>query len=231
MNRSVLRGLVLSLGLVTGFGSISAQVGPEPPLYIGDVNGDGTVTAADAMLALRASIGLEDPLSPWRIASDVSPFPGMEGKSIGDGRTDLSDVRQILRFALGLIPEEEFRPIAPPPGRVSFQKDVLPIFRNSGCESPLCHGGPPPKADFYLIEGDEYDAIVNVASSEAPGALRIKPGDPDHSYLLAKLLGAQEALGGEGERMPAGEALIAPPLPDEEIAVIRNWILEGAPDN
>ena len=82
-----------------------------------------------------------------------------------------------------------------------------------------------------LIPGQEYAAIVNVESTEAPGVMRVAPGDPANSYLLAKLKGTQNDLGGGGARMPTGEALLPSPLPDAQIATIEQWIKDGAKNN
>ena len=38
---------------------------------------------------------------------------------------------------------------------------------------------------------------------EAAGLDRVKPGDAANSYLIAKLAGTQEAVGGAGDRMPS----------------------------
>lgn len=59
----------------------------------GDVDDDGRITVADAILALRAAVGLASGWSDDRqAAADVD----------GDGRVDLTDVIQILRAAVGL---------------------------------------------------------------------------------------------------------------------------------
>jgi hypothetical protein len=65
---------------------------------------------------------------------------------------------------------------------------------------------------------------VGIAAQEAPGHLRIKPGDPDGSYLLAKIEGRHIAQGGTGGRMPFANA----PLSAAEIAMVRTWIAQGA---
>jgi hypothetical protein len=65
---------------------------------------------------------------------------------------------------------------------------------------------------------------VNVASLEKPSLLRVKPGDPDNSYLIQKLEGAA---GISGSRMPLG----GPFLDRETIDKIRSWIQDGAPNN
>jgi hypothetical protein len=49
---------------------------------------------------------------------------------------------------------------------------------------------------------------------------RVTPGNPDASYLIQKL----EGTAATGGRMP----LNGPPLPPETIAVIRQWIVDGA---
>jgi hypothetical protein len=51
--------------------------------------------------------------------------------------------------------------------------------------------------------------------------LRVKPGDPDHSFLMIKLLGPRLD---EGSRMP----LIGSPLSSQQLDLIRSWILQGA---
>ena len=69
---------------------------PEPKEHaLGDVDGDGAVTPADARLALRASVRLEqyEPGSPEFLAADVD----------GDGTITPEDARMILRAAVRLI--------------------------------------------------------------------------------------------------------------------------------
>lgn len=84
-----------------------------------------------------------------------------------------------------------------------------------------CHSGAAAPLGLRLDEGVSYALLVNTPSTEVPALLRVNPGDPDGSYLIQKLEGTA-AVGG---RMPLG----GPPLPAETIAVIRQWILEGAP--
>ncbi len=61
-------------------------------LAIGDVNGDGTIAAADARLALRASVGLETLTDEQKAAADVDGNPGITA----------ADARLILRASVGL---------------------------------------------------------------------------------------------------------------------------------
>lgn len=59
---------------------------------IGDVDGNGTITAADARLALRASVGLEKLSVKQIIAADIDRKSGITA----------SDARLILRASVGL---------------------------------------------------------------------------------------------------------------------------------
>lgn len=83
-----------------------------------------------------------------------------------------------------------------------------------------CHAGAAAPLGFRLDEGASYAMLVNAPSVEAPELNRVTPGDPDASYLIQKLEGTASA----GARMPLG----SPPLPAETIAVIRQWIADGA---
>lgn len=116
--------------------------------------------------------------------------------------------------------DENGRPIdedAPPlqPTLASIQSNVF---------TPLCtgcHAGAAAPLGLRLEDGVAYAMLVNAPSVEAPTFLRVAPGDPDASYLVHKIEGAAAV----GARMP----LNAPPLPAETIAVIRQWIADGAP--
>jgi mono/diheme cytochrome c family protein len=87
-----------------------------------------------------------------------------------------------------------------------------------------CHNadGAPGAADLNL-EAESSSAIVERTATEAPLPL-ISPGDPDKSYLFAKLTGNQSKVGGSGETMPAGQGRLAP----DQLDLIRHWILQGA---
>lgn len=66
----------------------------EAAFYFGDVDMDGSVTAADSLLVLRASVGLEDLTDVQKELADVN----------GDGKIDSSDSLEILRRSVGLSP-------------------------------------------------------------------------------------------------------------------------------
>jgi hypothetical protein len=104
---------------------------------------------------------------------------------------------------------------------VTFQSIQDTVFTPS-CAVSGCHAGPTPQQGMNLASGQAYAAIVNVPSMEVPSLLRIKPGDPDNSYLVQKIEGTAAV----GSRMPLG----GPALPADRIQAIRQWISEGAPD-
>jgi hypothetical protein len=85
-----------------------------------------------------------------------------------------------------------------------------------------CHQGATAPENLMLSDTQtSYDNLVNVRATEYPVLFRVSPGDPDNSYLIHKLEGTQEM----GAQMPKGET----PLSPETIAVIRQWIANGAP--
>ena len=113
-------------------------------------------------------------------------------------------------------------------GTISLGSDVQPIF-TSNCALSGCHLGASGQEGMSLAAGNLFNpdsGIVNVPSSQSP-LLRVKPFDPDGSYLLHKLDGTQDAVGGGGDRMPRGRS----PLPISRRFLIRAWIQQGAANN
>ncbi len=85
-----------------------------------------------------------------------------------------------------------------------------------------CHIGAGAPQGLQLDAAHSYSLLVGVASTEQPNVLRVKPNDPDNSYIVRKLQGTA---GISGEQMPLG----GPYLPQSTIDVIRQWITAGAP--
>ena len=67
-----------------------------------------------------------------------------------------------------------------------------------------CHAGGGAPQGLRLDATNSYALLVGVPSTEVPSILRVKPGDPDHSYLVQKLEGHAAV----GAQMPFG----GPPL-------------------
>ena len=108
---------------------------------------------------------------------------------------------------------------------VSFSKDIQPIF-NSNCV--ICHQGQVgAQASLTLEPKLSYSKLVDVPSTESATEMRVKAGAPDQSYLLAKLNGTQAQAGGSGAQMPYG----SPPIPQDQINLVQQWIAENAPNN
>ncbi len=105
---------------------------------------------------------------------------------------------------------------------VTFTSIQNSIFTPS-CALSGCHAGASPQQGMNLSQGLAYNAIINVASNEQNALLRVNPGNPDQSYLVQKVEGTA-AVGG---RMPLG----GPPLSNDLIQALRQWITEGAQNN
>ncbi|MCX8071062.1 MAG: hypothetical protein N3C12_01235 [Candidatus Binatia bacterium] len=94
------------------------------------------------------------------------------------------------------------------------------------CAVGPCHSAGVGAGGLVLEGPSAYDQLVN-APPENSAALevgwqRVVPGVPDRSFLWIKLTGPGL---GQGSRMPLG----APPLPEQELRRIEEWILAGAP--
>ena len=84
----------------------------------------------------------------------------------------------------------------------------------------VCHVGGGAPQGLRLDAADSYNLLVAVPSTEAPAILRVKPGDPDNSYIIQKLEGHAAV----GAQMPFG----GPYLSAATIAFVREWITNGA---
>jgi mono/diheme cytochrome c family protein len=95
-----------------------------------------------------------------------------------------------------------------PAGPVSYSRQVAPILQARCVE---CHGAETKEAGLSvatyqdLMKGSQYGAVIEA-------------GDPAGS-LLMEMIAAGE--------MPQD----APPMPAEEIAILRAWIAAGAQNN
>ncbi|QEC68546.1 hypothetical protein FRZ67_14985 [Panacibacter ginsenosidivorans] len=86
---------------------------------------------------------------------------------------------------------------------ICFEAEVLPIFQSS-CAKSGCHD-PSSKAEGYVL--NSYQNIMKRG---------IKAGNPDGSKIYQVIV--------NGEMPPAGE----PNLTIDQVATIKQWILEGA---
>jgi mono/diheme cytochrome c family protein len=113
-----------------------------------------------------------------------------------------------------------------PGGGTPLQPTLSSIQQQIFGQCTACHttAGRTPEAGLSLLPGASHANLVNVASTTNPGGIRVIPGNPDNSILIRKLEGTPGTL---GERMP----LNGPFLSAAQIAVIRQWITNGALNN
>jgi hypothetical protein len=88
----------------------------------------------------------------------------------------------------------------------------------------VCHAGAAAPEGLRLDAANSYNLLVGVPSTEVPSVLRVKPGDPDNSYIIQKLEGHAAV----GAQMPFGCPTTQPCLSASTIAFIQQWITNGA---
>jgi mono/diheme cytochrome c family protein len=97
-----------------------------------------------------------------------------------------------------------------PQAHVEFSRDIRPIL-NQNCVA--CHGGVRQKNGVSFIFREE------ALGTGKSGRRTIVPGNPDGSEFMARLTSTDPEA-----RMPYH----APPLPPQQVALLRRWIKEGA---
>ncbi len=109
-------------------------------------------------------------------------------------------------------------PVDPSATFTRVKTEVLPT-----CSAVGCHGSIAPQQNMVLTTDRAYANLVNVASIEDPSLRRVSPGDATNSYVYRKITG----VGITGDRMPQG----GPFLSEAQIALVRDWIRRGAPND
>lgn len=85
-----------------------------------------------------------------------------------------------------------------------------------------CHSAAAAQGQLDL-ETNLHAATVEVPSGNA-GFVLVVPGSPDESLLYLKV--ANQPPSGTGTEMPPGSG----GLPEDQLAIVRGWIEDGAPD-
>jgi hypothetical protein len=88
----------------------------------------------------------------------------------------------------------------------------------------VCHAGASAPEGLRLDAANSFNLLVGVPSTEVPSLLRVKPGDPDNSYIIQKLQGHAAV----GAQMPDGCPTTQPCLSATQIGFIQQWITNGA---
>lgn len=111
-------------------------------------------------------------------------------------------------------------------GAVPTLSDIQRQVFTSSCAISGCHLGSGAIMGLNLAEGATYGSLVGVKSTEVSTLALVKPGDPDNSYLIEKLIGGNRMAAGT-LKMPLGREA----LTDAQIDLVRDWITDGAKDN
>ena len=150
--------------------------------------------------------------TPWDTTTVANGTIALNAKAtdvdgnVGVATTEVSVSNGVPAVALSQIQATVFTPIC------------------SGCHNGSNAPGGPLPGSQNLNAGDSFASLVGVASLEQPTLKRVKPQDPDNSYLIQKLEGAA---GISGSRMPLG----GPFLDQATIDQIKSWIASGALNN
>lgn len=116
---------------------------------------------------------------------------------------------------------------------VSFQTDVMPILSES-CALASCHSAGQASAGIHLTYDPAQVYAELQKTSVAYSKKFVVAGNPDQSFIIAKMDGVQVAFCGSacGTEMPppeekTGDAL----LPVATRNIVKQWIREGAKNN
>ncbi len=181
------------------------------------------VTAAQSDIpALEAALGaLGMPVASPDTCTEAVPIPvalhGRQGRLV---------IRAGVEMASGHADRDRVALVCQrPPSPATFATLQEKIF-TPGCAISSCHGAAQ-SGGLGLAPGEAYGNLVGVAPTNpaalSAGLLRVAPGDPARSFLLAKLQGTLTA--GEGDPMPRVGGSVSPRLLD----LVRRWIVAGAP--
>jgi hypothetical protein len=107
---------------------------------------------------------------------------------------------------------------------VSYENDILPLLTENGygCTAIACHGSLLVGSLYSLTS---HEGLLSAGPQAADqGMCSVRPGAPDESYVIWKVEGRSGIV---GARMPSASA----PMTPQDIATLRQWILEGARNN
>lgn len=167
----------------------------------GDGDENGVVTAADALSALRSSVGLER-CAPCACDAD------------GSGAHTASDALVVLRTAIGLVAE-----LACP---ICSEGTGVPFDIPMGCAG--AHVTVPRDALPANLDLVSCSASPNLSARGCKLSLTV-----DEEGLVFDARGSGEQLFGRGQSCPLSGAVFACHVPDENVgAIARNAVVECA---
>jgi hypothetical protein len=125
-----------------------------------------------------------------------------------------------LRFLVALLLLCSFTPHLLASDKVSFRRDVVPVFFRAGCNSGTCHGSARGKDGFMLsLFGYDPQGDYFRITQEMIGR-RVNPAVPEQSLLLRKAAGKVPHTGGKRFDQKS-----------EYYQTLLRWIEAGAPDD
>lgn len=136
--------------------------------------------------------------------------------------------RWILLFGLSLLAvgcgggEDGSGGIQSTPNAITLQQVQSAVFTQS-CALSDCHRGGSAPFGLDLTAGQTLGNVVGVASAEKPEFDRVEPWNPTDSYVYMKATGDLRI---SGDPMPPLN--LAPPLTDQQLELLRQWIEQGA---
>jgi len=172
---------------------------PTPTPCPGDCNHDMSVTIDELVLCVNIALN---------VASEQACPPCDVD---GNGSVTVDEIIAAVNAALNGCS------MTPPATLDAIQTSIF----TPTCATQFCHDAQSHVNDLNLTAGMSYSQLVNVPSTVNASLLRVDPGHPENSFLLTKLTGPPP---GEGSQMP----LSGGPLTNQQIELIRNWILQGA---
>jgi hypothetical protein len=104
--------------------------------------------------------------------------------------------------------------------------DVAAVVFQQSCTFNACHGSAAA-AGLHLQAPDLHAELLGHRVAGNIGATLVEPGDPESSWLY-QIMANCEPEGGSGSHMPLNAPVL---LDDQSIALVREWIADGALDN
>ena len=174
------------------------------PTLLEDINKDGVVNIQDLVL-VAASFG-----QPRDRNAEQDPDVNR------DGTVNVLDLVRVSNSFGKTAPDEN-----------SAYHDIQEYVFDKSCANSVCHAAPANAGNLNLSYGLSYEDLVgrepqNPAAAAA-GMKLVDPGNPENSFLLAKLMGPTAPE--QGARMPFGGGV----LHNGKIDAVRMWIEAGAP--
>lgn len=167
----------------------------------GDCDGGGSVTVDEILTCVNQALGI------------VGGCTACDGD--GSGAVTVDEIIAAVNAALAGCEGST---------SISLAEIQRTIF-TPRCATSLCHDAASAGGDLVLVDGRSHEELVGVSPTALiaaqAGQLRVDPGNPGNSFLIAKLVGPPP---GTGSRMP----LLGEFLSDAEVDTIRRWILDGA---